>query len=200
MLPFDYLLIGTGSNQPSNIKDGASDHQAVTLEFRKVQCKQERKRFAEASKVIVVGGGFVGTEMAGEVMSHFPKMPVEIITRSQCLLPRLPGAHALAVSVLQAPTLETPVAIAYEESLDLDEVDHATNTVATSKGRSVDLDGARVVNCTGYAPNSDFLPRHWLDEGGFIRCTAQMEIEAKAVPKALRTAASSRFFFAMGDV
>ena len=114
VLPFDYLLIGTGSSDLLKIKDGASEHQAITLEFRKMQFKQERKRFAEASKVIVVGGGAVSTEMAGEVMSHFPDVPVEIITRSPCLLPRLPGAHALAASVLQASTLELPVTIAYK--------------------------------------------------------------------------------------
>jgi hypothetical protein len=195
VLPFDYLVIGTGSHYPSDIKPTQS-----SLSFRKAQCKQERKRLAEASKVIVIGGGVVGTEMAGEVMSHFPNVPVELITRNQCLLPRLPRAHALAVSVLQDPALELPVAIAYGESIDFAAVDHATNSVPTSKGRLVALGGARVVNCTGYSPNSEFLPRNWLDEGGFVRCTAQMEMEAKTVPKALRTAASSRFYFAMGDV
>jgi pyruvate/2-oxoglutarate dehydrogenase complex dihydrolipoamide dehydrogenase (E3) component len=189
------LVIGTGSRYPSDIKPTQS-----SLSFRKTMFKQERKRHVEASKVIVIGGGAVGTEMAGEVMSYFPDVPVEIITRNQCLLTRLPRAHALAVSVLQDPKLSMPVAIRYDESIDFAAVDHATNTVPTSKGNVVSLDGTRVVNCTGYTPNSDFLPRKWLDEGGFILCTPQMEIESKAVPKSLRTAASSRFYFAMGDV
>ena len=138
--------------------------------------------------------------MAGEVMSFFPDVPVELVTRSHCLLPRSRGAHPLVVSVLQDPKLEKPVNISYGETIDFAMIDHATNTVTTSKGRDLDLNGTRVVNCTGYTPNSDFLPRKWLDENGFILCTPQMEIEAKAVPKALRTSATSRFYFAMGDV
>lgn len=195
MLPFDYLLIGTGSRYPSNIKPAQS-----SLSYRRSQFKQERKRIAESSKVIVVGGGVVGTEMAGEVMSFFPEVPVELVTRNQCLLPRSRGAHPLVVSVLQNPKLERPVDISYGETIDFSLIDHASNTVTTSKGRDLDLNGTRVVNCTGYTPNSDFLPRKWLDENGFILCTPQMEIEAKAVPKALRTSATSRFYFAMGDV
>jgi len=195
VLPFDYVVIGTGSRYPSNIKPTES-----SLSFRRYQFKQERKRIAAASKVLVVGGGVVGTEMAGEVMSYFPDVPVELVTRSHCLLPRSRGAHDIARAVLQDPELPSPVAISYNETIDFAAVDHDTNTVPTSKGRELSLEGVRVVNCTGYTPNSDFLPRRWLDEKGFIKCTAQMEIEAKAVSRALRTSPGSRFYFAMGDV
>jgi pyruvate/2-oxoglutarate dehydrogenase complex dihydrolipoamide dehydrogenase (E3) component len=195
VLPFDYVVIGTGSRYPSNIKPKES-----SLSFRREQFKQERKELSEASKVLVVGGGVVGTEMAGEIMSYFPDVPVELVTRNHCLLPRSRGAHELATSVLQNPKLQTPVAISYNESIDLSDVDHDRNFVQTSKGRDISLDGTKVVNCTGYTPNSNFLPRRWLDEKGFIVCTAQMEIEAKAVPRALRTSPGSRFYFAMGDV
>ena len=195
MLPFDYLVVATGASNQANIK---TTH--PSLSSRKKQFKQERKRIAESAKVIVVGGGAVGTEMAGEVMSFFPDVPVEVIARNSCLVPRSHGAHELAVSILQDPKLERPVEISYGETLDFSFVDHATNTVTTSKGRDLDLNGTRVLNCTGYTPNSDFLPRKWLNSKRFIVCTPQMEIEAKAVPKELRTAPSSRFYFAMGDM
>jgi pyruvate/2-oxoglutarate dehydrogenase complex dihydrolipoamide dehydrogenase (E3) component len=189
------LVIATGSRYPSNIKPTES-----SLSFRRKQFKQERKRLSESPKVLVVGGGVVGTEMAGEVMSYFPDVPVELVTRNHCLLPRSRGAHELATSILQDPKLEKPVSISYNETIDFSVIDHDNNMVQTSKGRDISLDGTRVVNCTGYTPNSDFLPRRWLDDKGFILCTTQMEIEAKAVPRALRTAEGSRFYFAMGDV
>lgn len=106
MLPFDYLLVGTGSRYPSDIKPAQA-----SLAFRKAQFKQERRRIGAATKVTVIGGGLVGTELAGEVMSAFPNTPIDLITRNVALLPRLPGAHALAVSVLQNPNLPAPVAI-----------------------------------------------------------------------------------------
>lgn len=88
----------------------------------------------------------------------------------------------------------------YGEVVDLASLDLSSNKLATSQGFEVDLDGTRVFNCTGYTPNTDFLPRAWLDGGGFVVCTAAMEVAAQAVPKAQRLDPTAKFCFAMGDV
>lgn len=76
------------------------------------------------------------------------------------------------------------------ESVDLKSLDLSENAFPTSSGGSVSLDNARVYNCSGYKPNSGFLPKEWLDEDGFVLCDNTQRV--RAVP--------SGRVFACGDI
>ena len=89
VVPFDYLVISTGSSYTSDIKT-----EGATVAHRKQAFEIERRRMAASSCFTVVGSGVVGTELAHDIKSFFPDKPVNVVTRSDVgFLPRVPGAH-----------------------------------------------------------------------------------------------------------
>ena len=98
VVPFDYLVICTGSSYQSDIKtDGA------TVAHRKQAFETERRRMAAASSFTVVGSGVVGTELSHDIKSFFPDKAVNVVTRSDVgFLPRVPGAHEMVLKHSEA--------------------------------------------------------------------------------------------------
>lgn len=181
IIRFDFLIVATGTRYPSEIKTSNT-----SLEFRRKQMKTERQRILAASKIVMVGGGLVGTELAGEMRDFFPDKQVEIVTRNDKLLPRMEGAHELAMSVYsQEPAVKVRVNEAVSFELDVNE-----NCFQTSKDETIQLEGTRVYNCTGYKPNSEMMPKGWLDDKGFVKCDATQTV----------TAVAKRNVFVCGDV
>lgn len=58
-VPFDYLVMATGSSYQSEIKS-----EGTTIEHRKEALSTERQRFAQNESLTCVGGGLVGIEYA----------------------------------------------------------------------------------------------------------------------------------------
>ena len=91
VVPFDYLVISTGSSYTSDIKT-----EGATIAHRKQAFEIERRRMAASSCFTVVGSGVVGTELAHDIKSFFPDKPVHVVTRSDVgFLPRIPGASEM---------------------------------------------------------------------------------------------------------
>ena len=95
VVPFDYLVMSTGTSYQSDIKtEGAS------IAHRKHAFENERRRMASASSFTVVGSGVVGSELALDLKSFYPDKPVNVVTRSEVgWLPRVPGAHDIVAKV-----------------------------------------------------------------------------------------------------
>ena len=71
-LPYDYLVISTGTSYQSDIKtDGTS------IEHRRRSYEIEHQRIADAPATVVVGGGLVGTELALDIATYFPGKKVD---------------------------------------------------------------------------------------------------------------------------
>ncbi|KAH8918819.1 FAD/NAD(P)-binding domain-containing protein [Atractiella rhizophila] len=82
-IPYAYLVIGTGSqyNAPCRPPKEAKSIEDVKAYLRGLQ--EEVKR---AKSVLVVGGGPVGIEFAGEVRSRYPKKPITLVSAAKTLL------------------------------------------------------------------------------------------------------------------
>ena len=184
IIRFDYLIVATGTRYPSEIKTSNT-----SLEFRRRQMKTERQRIQAANKIVMIGGGLVGTELAGEIRSYFPEKDIQLVTRNEKLLPRMEGAHELAVSVLTQEPGAVKIRSGEQVSFELDVNE---NCFETSLGEAIQLEGSRVYNCTGYKPNNEMLPKEWLDERGFLACGPTMIVDAVADGRAN--------IFAVGDI
>ena len=64
-VPFDALILCPGSHYPSDIKSGGTG-----LSHRRVSLAAERARILAAERIVVVGGGVVGVELAAD-LAHF---------------------------------------------------------------------------------------------------------------------------------
>lgn len=75
-IPFDYLILATGSTYPSPIKprDGAETQTEILKEIKMI-----REKLIEAQSILIIGGGPVGIELAGEIGSAFPQKSITLL-------------------------------------------------------------------------------------------------------------------------
>ena len=165
VVPFDYLILSTGSFYQSDIKtEGAS------IAHRKESFAMERERMAEVDNFSVVGAGLVGIQMACELRHYFPEKEVNVYTRAGGWLPRVPEAHG---HLHEECTKQGVKLIMGEEIVSTD----ADGRMVTKKGKKLGPAGARTYWCTGYKPNNSYIKdsrtdadiASELDEGGFVK-------------------------------
>ncbi|KAF0753834.1 hypothetical protein AaE_005567, partial [Aphanomyces astaci] len=75
-VPFDYLILATGSSYVSPIKVPSGSYTRENVENAIVDTANHIKA---ASSVLIIGGGPVGVEIAGEIAVAFPDKTVTIL-------------------------------------------------------------------------------------------------------------------------
>ncbi|MEJ8472577.1 NAD(P)/FAD-dependent oxidoreductase [Roseibium algae] len=99
VLPFDYAVVATGSSYGS-FPVAKSDKQ-LTIEGRKKEFTAAHDQLENASSVLIIGGGPVGVELAGEIIGQYPQKSVTLAQGSGRLLDALaPKASRLAETQL----------------------------------------------------------------------------------------------------
>ena len=170
LITYVTLVIATGTSSNSILWQVNSKQEDNKAEFAKYF-----KALPLAKTVLIVGGGPVGVETSGEVSTHYPNAKTTLLSGSSRLLTRLPkGLSASAESKLKAKNVEV---IHNIRSVSSAQNDDGTTTVKLKDGtvRTVDV----FIDATGNRPNSSFLPKSWLNSGGYVlvdektlRCTA----------------------------
>ena len=84
---FDYLIVATGANYGSSITPDDSENDVVA---RKSSWVAQSKKIRKAQSVLVLGGGAVGTELAAEVICHYPGKKITIVDAQDHLVPLFP--------------------------------------------------------------------------------------------------------------
>ena len=125
---------------------------------------------AEVDSFSVVGSGLVGVELATELKTHFPDKAVNVFTRSDGWLTRVPGTHALVGEVCSG------MGVRLHPNQDIVHTDEDGRVVSASGERLGDRK-ARTYWASGYRPNSSYLQdsrtdrgvAEAIDAGGFVR-------------------------------
>lgn len=115
VVPYDYLVISTGSSYPSNVKT-----KNATVQYRMKQMQLEFDALRKAQTVLVIGGGLVGVEYACEIAEKCPWTKVTIIQRNDRFLPRLPQPAAHEGCMKRFEELGV-TALTQQEIVDFDE-------------------------------------------------------------------------------
>lgn len=161
-IPYDSLVISTGTTSPSPLWTLHGDENLTSDAFKKVN-----ESLTKAKTVLVAGGGPVGVETAGEIASAQPNVKITLLSGGPRLLQRTKpeiGARAqayleqkLGVTVIHNVRVEHSVPRAASNDGDA-----GKTTIPLSDGstHSTDL----YIDATGGVPNSQFLPPEWLDE------------------------------------
>ncbi|EEY68268.1 pyridine nucleotide-disulfide oxidoreductase, putative [Phytophthora infestans T30-4] len=84
-LNFDYLVLATGSTYTVPIKQDPEDYRRETTEAK---LQEVRSEIENAAKILIVGGGAVGCEMAGQIKAKFPEKNVTILEAHSELISR----------------------------------------------------------------------------------------------------------------
>jgi apoptosis-inducing factor 2 len=136
---FDYLAISTGSKYNTPIK-------STNLLFagRGIELRNYAQKLAGAKKVLVIGGGIVGVELAAEIIEGYKDKEVVLVHSKEELVERMPlKARDYAKRFLE----KKGVKIIFGERV----VDHKRGVYVTRDGLKLKADV--VFLCTGILPN-----------------------------------------------
>jgi len=70
-IPYDILVLSTGSSYPAPIKGNPTIDNIITTEDRLKQINQASIDIENAKSILIVGGGPVGIELAGELLTKY---------------------------------------------------------------------------------------------------------------------------------
>ncbi|KAF9301548.1 hypothetical protein BGZ74_006592 [Mortierella antarctica] len=151
---YEYLIYGTGARhpEPGNLND--QDTKAAAIN----RLKETQEKIKKSTKVLIIGGGAVGLELAVEIREHFPEKEVALVhSREQYMLSYKMGMHKEIVKTLKKFGVRQIMgdrAIIPEGGF-VD--DFKMIKVATKNGQEVECD--LQILCTGMTPQSDLLAK-----------------------------------------
>jgi len=88
-VPFDYLLVAVGNTYKENVIKPAPHE--LTLAHRAATWRHAHEELREAKKVVIVGGGLVGVELAAEIAFAMPAILVTLVHSREELCGELPA-------------------------------------------------------------------------------------------------------------
>lgn len=142
-IPFDYLIIASGSRYNSPIKE-----KDLVIASRAKELQEYSQQLLKAKKVLIIGGGIVGVELAAEICTFFPEKKVVIVHSKERLMERAPEkAQKYAQHFLE----KRKVRIIFNERI----TKHENHQYHTDKGTTISCDLAFL--CTGIMPNHEHL-------------------------------------------
>ena len=93
-IAFDHLVIATGADYRSPITPSENE---IDLARRHMSWREQANRLKLAKSVLVLGGGAVGSELAAEIVCHFPNKKVTIVDAQEHLVPLFPRSTQVHV-------------------------------------------------------------------------------------------------------
>lgn len=165
-ISFDYLVICPGSNYNLPFKE-----EDIILTTRSHDLINEHHKLKHAKKIIIIGGGIVGVELAAEIVTKYKNKKIYIIHSKE----RLMNRNNIKSSLYAEKFLK-------KHNVDLLLNNRAKNKVGkvihTTKGKNIEAD--MIFLCTGIKPNSDFLEKKFkkvLDERKAIKVNKYLQVE-----------------------
>ena len=150
---YDYLVIATGSRYKPKIKD-----MNVILSTTAEACMHCVNKIKTSKSILIVGGGLVGVELAGEITDHYKNKQITIIQSPSKLIERNP---IKAQNYAEKFLIKRKVKIIYNERV----IDKEKDKFVTTTDRKIQTDLCFL--CVGITPNSELIKKHFkskLDE------------------------------------
>ncbi|KAG9403665.1 Apoptosis-inducing factor 2 [Aphanomyces cochlioides] len=154
-VPFDYLVLATGSSYVSPIKVPNDQYTRETVEKA---ITDTANHIRAASSVLIIGGGPVGVEAAAEIAHTYPSKRVTILEANRQLLHNCRLKDGFR-DQLDEKLAKLNVHVIRGERLPerLKTHSFSSTTVVTDKGTEIQSDVQLV--CAGLTPNADLVRR-----------------------------------------
>ncbi|TQN33082.1 NADH dehydrogenase FAD-containing subunit [Haloactinospora alba] len=148
----DYMILATGSTYPFPAKVGTDDSTAARARIRAT-----REALSGAGSVLLLGGGPVGLELAGEIKAVWADKTVTVVDPAEDIVSGDLPAEFRAELRRQLGELgvELLVGTSLREGPPSEAGEAETFTATTHSGREVTAD--IWFRCFGAAPNSDYV-------------------------------------------
>ncbi|KAJ2712564.1 hypothetical protein H4R19_002689 [Coemansia spiralis] len=147
-LAFDYLVLATGADNvfPANIN-------APTIDAGRELLASVRDEVSRAQRILIIGGGPVGVEVAGEVAAKYPNKSVTLVHSGSHLLPPgfKKGLSEGAVDKLRRLGVE----VVFGERVTVPAGASGTLTLRGTSGREYESDFQLMA--TGFVRRTEYL-------------------------------------------
>lgn len=176
VLPFDILVLATGSAYPSPIKPpaGVESQAEMTSLINKTA-----KALKTAKRVLIVGGGSVGCELAGEIATAYPDKTITLLDGNDELIARQNLTSKFRTKLRASlDALNVQVILGDRLEKRLDGHGYEPKTVTTASGREIESDMQFL--CGGMTPTVnliDALDQSLIDNGRSIKVKANCSID-----------------------
>ena len=164
-IPFDYLFVCSGSRYNTPIKE-----KNIVLPNRADTLRKAHQKLEQAQSVLIVGGGIVGVELAGEISHFYPKKHVTLVHSKECLMERcVPRVQSYVKNYF----FQRGVNIVYNQRL---EVKSGKFILSSGEEMKADL----CFFCTGITPNTEFFRKHFsssLNERKQVKVKETLQLE-----------------------
>jgi NADH dehydrogenase FAD-containing subunit len=164
-ISYDYLVIASGCKYTQLFRQ----HNVITTE-RGQTLRDQHEKLKKAKKILIVGGGIVGVEAAGEIVHGFPGTAVTIVhSRDQLVQNSSPRVVAAVTNWL----VRHGVNIVYGERIQ----EAKGKKFLTKSGKELAAD--IVLLCVGNRPNVDYLSKELLDERTCVLTDEYLRLSGK---------------------
>ncbi|GAB3914207.1 pyridine nucleotide-disulfide oxidoreductase [Microlunatus endophyticus] len=183
----DYLVLATGSAHAYPARPHLPETSATEAAR---DLRATGQQLVRAGRVLIIGGGPVGLELAGEIREAWPDKHVTIIDRSSQALPGyLPEVREQLHRQLDGLGIELRLGTAIESMPDVPDGVATAFAVQTTDGEAITAD--IWFRCFGSQPNTGFL-----DDGALTELTERHTV---AVDGHLNVVGHPRVY-ALGDI
>jgi NADH dehydrogenase FAD-containing subunit len=145
-LNYDYLILATGATYPAPIWPTANEW---TLNERGRGWRKVHKELLEAQRVVVLGAGAVGVELAAEIVDYYGRSKeITLVDAARCIVPLFPKSSGkYAYKWLQRRGVKFQLGR---------KLSSWTGTSCTFPNGTV-IEADIVYNCLGSRPNTEIL-------------------------------------------
>ncbi|MDN3648673.1 FAD-dependent oxidoreductase [Reinekea marina] len=168
-ITFRQAIIATGSRYET--MPMVKSNNSLVLEMRNQEQIKTRQDIQAAKDILILGGGVVGVELAGEIAAAFPEKTVTLAHSQSTLLDTFkPKAQKLAFKQLEALGVKIETNRLYRAEGDRYQDANTGHTI------TADL----VFSAIGTQPNSEFLKPHLsaaLNKQGYVKVDAYFQVE-----------------------
>ncbi|KYK20013.1 hypothetical protein AYK24_04365 [Thermoplasmatales archaeon SG8-52-4] len=143
-ISFDLLVISTGIDYPIFLKNKKNVH----ILKNGYEAFEISKKIKKSSSILIVGGGVIGTEVAGEIVEKFPNKNLTIIHSQNKFLNRLPQD---ASDYVLNYFIKNGVEIIFEDKV----IENKKGVFITKNGRRINAE--LCIWCAGIKNNPYFM-------------------------------------------
>jgi len=167
-IQFDYAVIASGSRYPT--MPVSKSHTAIDIQSRNSELSGYYKQLKSASEVLIIGGGVVGVELAGEIADAMPHLSVTLAHKGTALLD---GFNSKAQLRVLKQLNDLGVRVEFNSDFQVKSGRYIDNN--SGKFSSADL----VFSAVGTKPNNEFLLQNFadiLDERGLVKVDKHLAV------------------------
>jgi NADH dehydrogenase FAD-containing subunit len=169
-LVFDYLVLSLGATYNQIFYSGQNSIKEQLNELR-----DTNSNIKSCARVLIVGGGPVGVETAGEIATDCSHIKVTLITSSEKLVPYMPNSFsAKTLAILRQKNVE----VIFQDSVDMSNIENfKLQSLVTKKGKCLEFDAYFL--CCGSKPCTgmikDSFPK-WLNNKGQVMVNKNLQV------------------------